>query len=72
MIEIWRDVVGYESYYEVSNLGNVRRKGANNFLTTRKNNKGYLNVWLCVNAKTKAFILHRLVAKAFIDSLCMR
>lgn len=24
MEEIWRDVVGYEGLYEVSNLGNVR------------------------------------------------
>ena len=24
--EIWKDVVGFEDYYQVSNLGNVRRK----------------------------------------------
>ena len=26
MEEIWRPVAGFESHYEVSNLGNVRRK----------------------------------------------
>ena len=24
MEEIWKDVIGYEGYYQVSNLGNVR------------------------------------------------
>lgn len=26
MQEAWKDIVGYEDYYEVSNLGNIRRK----------------------------------------------
>ena len=26
MIEIWKDVVGYENYYQVSNLGNIKSK----------------------------------------------
>lgn len=26
MQEVWKDIVGYEDYYEVSNLGNIRRK----------------------------------------------
>ena len=26
MEEIWKDVVGFEDYYQVSNLGNVRSK----------------------------------------------
>lgn len=26
-METWRDAIGFESYYEVSNYGNVRRKG---------------------------------------------
>lgn len=26
MIEIWKDVAGYENYYQVSNLGNIKSK----------------------------------------------
>lgn len=29
-METWRDAIGFESYYEVSNYGNVRRKGKTN------------------------------------------
>lgn len=40
MNEIWKDVVGYEGYYQVSNLGNIKalerqiRKG--DIIQTRK------------------------------------
>lgn len=37
--EIWEDVVGYEGYYEVSNLGNIRgldREVIGNFGVPRK------------------------------------
>lgn len=27
MEEIWKDIPGFEGFYEVSNLGSVRRKG---------------------------------------------
>jgi hypothetical protein len=30
-IEIWKDVLGYESFYQVSNLGNVKTLGNNKF-----------------------------------------
>ena len=36
-IEIWKEVIDYEDEYEVSNLGNVRRKV--------KNLKSSLNAW---------------------------
>ena len=29
--EIWKDILGYEDYYQISNLGNVRKKGRSVF-----------------------------------------
>lgn len=77
--EIWKDVPGYEGYYQVSNLGNVKslpRKVKNNkatFFTKEKilkkiiNKIGYTTVSLNNNC-SKVFYIHRLVALAFIPN----
>ncbi len=31
MKEIWKDVIGYEGFYQVSNLGNVKGLKRNNY-----------------------------------------
>ena len=79
MEEIWRDIEGYEKLYQVSNLGRVRSldrvittkygvvypyKGR--ILKMKKNNSGYSVVSLSKDGKVKDFLIHRLVAKAFI------
>lgn len=79
MQEEWRDIAGYEGYYQVSNLGRVRsldryvphktfgqqfRKGG--LMATHITNAGYISVNLCKNNKYKSFDIHRLVALAFI------
>lgn len=74
-MEIWKDVVGYEEYYEVSNLGNVRRTRKNkesNALKPLKRHHGYLAVQLYGKGGNKRgckiFSIHRLVAEAFIPN----
>lgn len=77
MIEEWRTIVGYEGLYEVSNTGQVRsldkydsinrfRKGR--ILTLYTETGGYLKVGLSSNGKTKKYLVHRLVAEAFIPN----
>jgi hypothetical protein len=77
MKEIWRPVVGYEGFYEVSNLGNVRSidrvdsQGQMRHGRVRKlllNKVGYLYVGISVNNKKANLNVHRLVAKAFIPN----
>lgn len=69
--EEWRPVVGYEGFYEISSLGNVRglrRRGChgrNLKACTEQRNK-YLHVVLFKNQTGKMFLVHRLVAKAFL------
>lgn len=74
MNEEWRDVVGFECYYEVSNIGNVRRKKGTSRLQCKQlkgipDKDGYFRVNLKVKCKTHTKRIHRLVAMAFIDNV---
>lgn len=66
MIEEWKDIEGYEELYQVSNLGRVRRNGR--ILKARVKRKGYLGVVLYNKSEPKHYIIHRLVAEAFIPN----
>lgn len=68
MKEIWKDVVGYEGLYKVSNLGNVKSIRTNKLLCFSISNKRYFRVGLCKNGKRKWSAIHRLVAEAFIPN----
>ena len=74
-IEIWKDVVGYEGFYSVSNFGKVRsempKKGSTfkgKILRPARQGNGlrYLKLVLCKDKKHIGFTVHRLVAEAFI------
>ena len=83
--EIWKDIVGYEGIYQVSSLGNVRsfdrliyNKGSNSFNKIKgrirkkvTHKKGYDQVMLSNNG-LKLFLVHRLVAEAFIINELMK
>jgi hypothetical protein len=67
-MEEWRDVVGYEGLYEVSNYGGVRRVDNGADLRGNLNSYGYRVVKLSKDGKGKDFKLHQLVARAFIPN----
>lgn len=75
MQEIWKDIQGYEGFYQVSNIGRVRsvdrvdnrghkRKGK--ILNVVIDNHGYQAVHLCLYGISKYHKVHRLVAVAFV------
>lgn len=74
MIETWKSVVGYETIYEVSDFGRVRRlkraKGTRPLLILQPSVKsdGREKVVLSVHSKTKNFHVHCLVALAFLGA----
>ena len=71
MEEIWKDVVGFEGLYEVSNFGKVhslRKNVPKEKMLTPFNNDGYLRVTLRVNEKSHNMLVHRMVATAFIEN----
>jgi hypothetical protein len=67
-MEVFKRIKGFDNYYEVSNLGNVRRLGSIKNLKAINNGKDYLGVCLSINGKIKRFYIHRLVAIAFLNN----
>lgn len=72
-MEIWRDIIGYEGKYQVSNTGKVRSLNYNNTHTIKElkqkvNRYGYMEVKLSKNNKTKDYMVGRLVAIHFIPN----
>ena len=70
MIEEWRDIEGYEGLYMVSSLGRVKSIGYDKerILKPGKIGYGYLQVCLFKDGKRKRYLVHRLVANAFIPN----
>lgn len=85
MVEEWRDVVGYEGLYQVSNLGRVKSLEKTVPHPTAKSgywvlpekirklkvckNNGYLMVILSRHNRIKNWTVHRLVALAFLEKV---
>lgn len=72
-MEIWRDILGYEGLYQVSNEGRVRSLNYNKtkqikIIKPFISRCGYLIVLFSMNGKRKHFQVHRLVAEAFIPN----
>lgn len=67
-MEEWRDAVGYEGLYEVSNYGKVRRIDTGAELRGNINSYGYRVVRLTRDRQAKDFKMHQLVAMAFIPN----
>ena len=78
-MEIWKDIIGYEGYYQVSNMGNVKslerivinrgqRKKGEMILSLNRNRQGYLSAQLWKDSKCKLIKVHRLVAQAFLPN----
>lgn len=77
MREIWKDVIGYEGLYQVSNLGRVKSLGNGGSKNSKFSSerilktceiKGYLRVTLSKDGKQKQYSVHRLVALAFLPN----
>lgn len=76
MVEIWKDINGFEGYYQISDYGNVRSLDRFDGVNHRKGQllkptlkfNGYLQVGLRKHNKRKYFSIHRLVAIHFIDN----
>lgn len=80
MEEIWKDIPGYEGYYQVSNFGRIKhcaissKPGTGNYareerlIHPNKNNLGYYLASLYKGGKRKFMLVHRAVAMAFIPN----
>ena len=83
-IEEWKDIFGYEGYYQISNFGRVKRlqrmknsnwgKGIISHVFPEKilcidYSIGYSRVKLTKESFKKAYLVHRIVAEHFIDNI---
>lgn len=82
MEEIWKDIDGYEGFYQVSNLGRVRsldrlvtgcgrkglQKAKGQIMKLQARKAGHLDVLLKKNGVEERCWVHRLVANAFIPN----
>lgn len=75
--EIWKDILGYEGLYQISNLGRVKslarydaigRKVRGRILKCQSNPDGYLNITIGRGENKKTFLVHRLVAMHFVPN----
>jgi len=78
--EIWKDIVGFEEYYQINNTGDVIAKERVSWngkvyvvrkrkkIKSQKDGNGYVQVPLSINKKQKRYLVHRLVATAFIPN----
>jgi len=83
MSEVWKDVVGYENIYEVSENGKVRtvegkttfsvlhgeRKWKQRTLKLKTDKLGYKRVSLWKDKNVEDFLVHRLVAFSFLEKV---
>lgn len=60
----WRPIRDYN--YEVSSDGEIRNKENKKIIKQRVNTYGYKIADIQVNKKSKTFVVHRLVAEAFL------
>ncbi len=81
-LECWRDIKNYEGQYQVSSLGSVRsldRRIYHSFnrclhriegrkLKPRINNRGYWEIRLSAQGKSRTFFVHRLMGEVFLSN----
>lgn len=76
-MEKWKQIQGYEGFYEISNFGNVRSidRVTNNgkrlkgkIIKPSKTTNGYLMTRLCRDGRAIAYQIHRLVAIHFVEN----
>lgn len=75
--EIWKDVIGYEGIYQVSDLGNVKalfrldtagHRLKEKIMKLHPHNHGYMTVRLTKDGISKNQYVHRLMCFAFLEN----
>lgn len=69
-MEIWKDVVGFEGHYMVSNTGKLKSVKFNKERILKNlevGPNGYVRIELTINGVVKRKYFHRVIAFAFID-----
>ena len=68
---MWKNVIGYEDAFEISNKGELRNKKTNRILKQHTHTSGYQQTAVKLGGRkgiNVCFKIHRLVAEAFIPN----
>jgi len=73
---IWKDIVGYDGYYQGSTHGQVRslnrtvpyKEGTRKIMAQSTDRDGYKHLRLRKQGQEKSFFVHRLVPTAFVHN----
>lgn len=68
MDEKWKDIEGYEGRYAISSKGRLYSYRYKRIIVPGETKNGYLVQGLCKDGRTKLYLIHRLVAQAFIPN----
>lgn len=68
-MEIWKDVIGFEEYFEVSSYGRVYGKRSGKILNPTNNARGYPTIPTRISGKCFTRFVHRWVADAFVENI---
>lgn len=74
---MWKDLAGYEQYFQISDAGEVWSKRRNRLIKTPVNKyRGYKEWCSTIDGKNKTFAVHQEVARTFLgplpDGQCVR
>lgn len=68
MTEVWKDVLGYEGLYQISDRGRVKNARSGRVLKPHLLVNGYIQTMLSRGGKRRQPLVHRLVAEAFLPT----
>lgn len=79
--EIWKDIPGFEGFYQASTLGQIRRvntivnhpkggksKKKGKLIKQKRSKAGYMNITLCCRGVKTTKTVHGLIARTFIEN----
>ena len=67
-MRIWKDVVGYEGLYQISNDGLIMNAKRHRVVKTHIGTRGYYKLTLHKNGERHSAEIHRIIALAFIPN----
>lgn len=67
-MENFKEIAGYDGMYFIGDKGTVQSLKSQKILKTSIGNSGYPQVALSKNGVVKDFMIHRLVAKYFVEN----
>jgi len=67
-VETWKDIKGYEGYYQASNLGRIKSVRSNKIMSVKKQSRGYPQINFHVNGVRKILYIHRIIAETFLQN----